>query len=141
MIQRIQSIWLLVAATLGIVSLKTSFFSGHRIKDAVPKPVIFVSGSYNILLIFLTTGVAVASLITIFLYKNRGLQLRIAVLTLVASLLTIGLYFWQRQSFIPEESSIDLTALIPLAVPVILFLATRAIWKDEKLVKSADRLR
>ncbi len=141
MIQRIQSLWLLAAAALGFISLKTSFYSGHRIKDAIPKPVVFLTGSYNILLIICTTAFAVISLIAIFLYKNRKLQMRIGLLSLLLSLLTIGLYFWQRQSFMPGESSYDLTSIIAFAVPVFLFLAIRGIYKDERLVKSADRLR
>ncbi|MFX8860299.1 hypothetical protein ABTM70_19235, partial [Acinetobacter baumannii] len=65
MIQRIQSIWLLLAGALGFLSLKLPFFSGHRLKDALPKPMVFVSGTYNILLIMVTTAVAMASLFAI----------------------------------------------------------------------------
>ena len=141
MIQRIQSIWLLLVSILGILSLKTSTFSGHRIKDIVPKPVVFVSGQYNLLLIVTTTAVAIASFIAIFLYKNRRLQLRVTGFSCLISLIILGLYYWQSQSFISEESTYNLTALIPLSVPVLLLLAARGIWKDEQLVKSADRLR
>ena len=141
MIQRIQTLWLVAAGALGIISLKTSFFSGHRIKDAVPKPVIFLTGSYNILLIVCTTACAVLSLVAVFLYKNRKLQIRIGILSLLLSLAAIALYFWQSQSFVPGESSFDLTSVIPVAVPVFLFLAIRGIYKDEKLVKDSNRLR
>ncbi|HVM88574.1 MAG TPA: DUF4293 family protein [Puia sp.] len=141
MIQRIQSLWLLLAGALGLVSLKTSFYSGHRIKDAVPKPVVFLTGSYNILLIVCTTAFAIMAIICIFLFKNRKLQFRISVIALLLSLLSIALYFWQSQSFIASESSYDLTSIIPFAIPVILFLAARGIYKDEKLLKSMDRLR
>lgn len=140
MIQRIQTIWLLMASTLGLVSLKTSFFSGHRINDAA-KEMIFVTGSYNILLITATTAVVFISLIAIFMFKDRKLQLKMCIISILLSIGTIGLYFWQKQSFISEESSITLTAIIPAAIPIILFLAVRRIWKDEKLVKSVDRLR
>jgi hypothetical protein len=141
MIQRIQSLWLLIAAALGILSLRTSFYSGHRIKDAIPKPVVFLTGSYNILLIICTTAFAVLSLVAIFLYKNRKLQMRIGILSLLLSLAAIALYFWQSQSFAPSESSYDLTSVIPIAVPVFLILAVRGIYKDEKLVKESNRLR
>ena len=141
MIQRIQTLWLLVAAALGFLSLRTSFYSGHRIKDAIPKAVVFMPGTYNILLILCTTGVAFASLISIFLFKNRKLQLKITIAALVLSILTLLLYYWQTQSFIPTESSYDLTSVIPAAIPFILFVAARKIWKDEQLVKSVDRLR
>ena len=141
MIQRIQTIWLLLVSILGILSLKTSTFSGHRIKDIIPKPIVFVTGQYNLFLIVTTTAVAIASFIAIFLYKNRKLQIRITGFTCFISLLILGLYYWQSQSFIPEESTYNLTAIIPLSIPVLLLLAARSIWKDEQLVKSADRLR
>jgi len=141
MIQRIQSIWLLLVSVLGILSLKTSTFSGHRIKDIIPKPIVFVSGQYNLLLIVTTTAVAIVSFIAIFLYKNRKLQLRVTFFSTLISLLILGLYYWQSQSFVPEESTYNLTALIPLSLPILLLLAARGIWKDEQLVKSADRLR
>ncbi len=141
MIQRIQTLWLLIAGALGLLSLKTSFYSGHRINDIVPKPVVFMSGTYNILLIICTTGVAFAALISIFLFKNRKLQLKITIAALLLSIITLLLYYWQSQSFIPTESSYDLTAVIPAAIPFVLFIAARKIWKDEQLVKSVDRLR
>jgi hypothetical protein len=141
MIQRIQSVWLLVASALGILSLKTSFYSGHRIKDAIPKPMVFLAGNYNILLSISTVAVAVASIINIFLYKNRPLQLKLGIASLLLSILTLLLYYWQTQSFEPTESSYNLTAIIPVAIPVFLFLAIRGIWKDQRLVKSTDRLR
>jgi len=141
MIQRIQTLWLLIAGALGLLSLKTSFYSGHRINDIVPKPVVFMPGTYNILLIICTTGVAFAALISIFLFKNRKLQLKITIAALLLSIITLLLYYWQSQSFIPTESSYDLTAVIPSAIPFVLFVAARKIWKDEQLVKSVDRLR
>ncbi len=140
MIQRIQTIWLLIASALGFVSLQTSFFSGHRISDAA-KEMVFVNARYNLFLNVATIAVALIALIAIFMFKNRKLQLRMTIIAVVLSIGTIALYFWQKQSFIPEETSITLTAIIPAAIPVLLILAARHIWKDEKLVKSVDRLR
>jgi hypothetical protein len=39
------------------------------------------------------------------------------------------------------EGNFDLTSLISIAIPILLLLAGRNIYKDEKLVKSMDRLR
>ena len=109
--------------------------------DAIPKPMIFATGNYNILLIVATTAAAFASLIAIFLYKNRKLQLRLTIAAILLSIGTILLYFWQKQAFVPEESSFSLTALIPLLIPVLQIMAARGIYRDERIVKSADRLR
>jgi len=140
MLQRLQTIWLLLAGALGLISLKTAFFTGHRINDAIPKPMIFATGNYNILLVA-TTAAAFASLIAIFLYKNRKLQLRLTIVSILLSIGTILLYFWQKQAFVPEESSYSLTALIPLVIPILQIMAARGIYRDERIVKSADRLR
>jgi len=141
MIQRIQTIWLLVATILGIVSLKTSFYSGHRINDSLPKSVVFITGSTHLLLILCATGIAFASFIGIFLFKHRKLQLKICIAASILSIINLALYYWQTQRFIAAESSYTLTALIPLAIPFILMIAARGIWKDEQLVRSVDRLR
>jgi hypothetical protein len=78
-------------------------------------------------------------LIDIFLYKNRKLQQRITILAIIVSLLNIFLYYEQTQKFV--EGNYDLTAVLSLAIPVFLILAARGIYKDQKLVKSLDRLR
>jgi hypothetical protein len=58
---------------------------------------------------------------------------------ILISLLNLLLYYRQTQKF--AEGNYDLTALLVLAIPVFLILAARGINKDEKLVKSLDRLR
>jgi hypothetical protein len=59
----------------------------------------------------------------------------------VLSLLNLLLYFLATRDFIPTDWSFNLTGIAALAIPVFLILAVRGIYKDEKLVKSADRLR
>ncbi len=140
MIQRTQTLWLLFVSILGLTSLKTSFYSGHRINDAA-KTMNFVNGSYSFFLTVATTAVVFISLINIFLYKNRKLQIRLGIVTFIISILTLLLYYWQSKSFIAAESSYDLTSVIPMVIPVLLILAIRGIWKDERLIKSSDRLR
>jgi hypothetical protein len=141
MIQRIQTIWLLLVSALSFLTLQTSVYSGHRINDIIPKPMIFLSAAYNPLLNITTIAVGVISLITIFLFKYRKLQIRLSIVALLLSFTAIALYYWQSKSFITEESSITITAFIPVLIPVILIIAIRKIWKDEKLVKGSDRLR
>ena len=141
MIQRIQSIWLLIAAALAFLSLKFSFYSGNKI-DAVTKAKVFLpltAATPNILLLMLSVAVAVASLVVIFLYKDRKRQLLISLGILVISICNIIIYFSEIKKFI--EGQFDLTSIITFAIPIFLLLAIRSIWKDEKLIKSTDRLR
>jgi hypothetical protein len=140
MIQRLQSLWLLVAALLSFSTLRLSFFSGNIIVDNVKQFQRF-SGMSSIFIMILTVGVAVASIIAIFLYKDRKLQLKIILPVLLVSLLNLFLYFQNTNNFIPTDWSYDLSSLISAAIPIFLMMAIYRIYKDEKLVKSVDRLR
>jgi hypothetical protein len=75
----------------------------------------------------------------IFNYKTRSKQLWITIGLIVLSLLNIVLYCYDISEF--QEGGLSLTAVVVLAIPVLLFMAARGVRKDEKLVKSADRLR
>ena len=139
MIQRIQSIWLVLAAAAAFLTLRFSFYSGNKIGiDQIPKFTSLVASS-NIGLLILTVAVGVAALIAVFLYKTRILQLRITLAAMLLSLLNIVLYYNQTLKF--AVGKYDLTALVALAIPICLLLAAKGIYKDQKLVKSLDRLR
>jgi hypothetical protein len=141
MLQRLQSVWLLLAAAAAFCSIKLSFYSGNLIAENQPKAFVSLTAQSNLLLLILTAGVGIASLIAIFLYKNRKMQLRIVLLTLLVSLLNLGLYFAETQKYVPGEGKYDLTAVFAIFIPILLFFAIRGIRRDEKLVKSLDRLR
>jgi hypothetical protein len=140
MLQRLQSVWLLLASVLAFTTLKLSFFSGNILVNTAKEFQRFTAMS-NIPLMILTVGVAFASLITIFLFKDRKLQMKINAAILAVSLINIVLAYLQTGNFIVNEWTYDLTSLVYLAIPVLLILALRGIYKDEQLVKSADRLR
>jgi lipopolysaccharide export LptBFGC system permease protein LptF len=142
MIQRIQSIWLALASLAALLTLKFSFFSGNKLEAASQaKNFVRQTAAQNFLTLILTVGVAVTAAIVIFLYKNRKLQLRLTLLALVISLLNLFLYYNDTKKFIPGEYSYDLTAIISLIIPLLLGLAIRGIYHDEKLIKSTERLR
>ena len=141
MIQRLQSVWLLLAAAAAFCSLQFSFYSGNIIAANQAKSFAVLNAQSNLLLLILSAGVGIASLISIFLYRNRKTQLRIVLVTLLVSIINLVLFFTQTKKFVPGESSYNLTAIFAIVVPVFLILAMRGIKKDEKLVKSLDRLR
>ena len=139
MIQRMQSLWLLAAAICAALTFKFSFYSGNTPdKNNLPKFENLVASSNFLLLIF--TAVLVAGcLIIIFLYKDRKLQLQLSIAALILSIINLVIYFRQLKDF--SSGNISLTAVLSFAIPVLLILAARGIRKDEKLVKSLDRLR
>lgn len=152
MIQRIQSIYLLIVAVLGIVMMSLPI--GHFITPD-KSPQIFEMGALVIvndqkqvvsgepwLLFLLLQAITLIALITIFLFKKRALQVRLSVinvvLLIVYFILMLTFIFTLKgdNSFIPSW-----TVFLPLIAIILNWLAIRAIAKDEKLVKSYDHLR
>ena len=138
MIQRVQTLWLLLASACAFLSLKLSFYSGNKLVNNVKEFQSFTAMG-NILLLILTVAVGIAALVTVFLYKDRKMQMKIGLVTAVVSIVNIVFYFSEIKNF--TEGNYDLTAPLVFAVPVFILLAVRGIYKDEKLVKSVDRLR
>ncbi len=139
MIQRIQTLWLLLAAVAAFLTLKFSVFSGNIVAADQTKNFEELTARSYWLLFALTILLGTGILIAIFLFKTRKPQLRIVIAAIVLSIVNLILYYYQSQKF--AEGKPDLSALIALAIPVFLILAARGINKDEKLVKSLDRLR
>jgi hypothetical protein len=140
MIQRIQTLWLLLASISSFLTLNTniSFYSGNKLVETANK-FVSLTARENIFLLILTVSVAVASLILIFLFKDRKMQFKITLAVFAFSVINIVLYFLQMKNY--TEGNISLSSLIHFAIPLFLILAARSIWKDDQLVKSVDRLR
>src|SRR5687768_15780399 len=101
MIQRLQSVWLLLAAAAAFCSLQFSFYSGNLIAANQAKSFVALNAQSNLLLLILSAGVGIASLISIFLYKNRKTQLRIVLVTLLVSIINLLLFYMQTKKFVP----------------------------------------
>ena len=136
MIQRIQSIWLLVAGVCALLTLQFSFYSGTYLTDNQYHQ---LNGKENTLLLFTTVLLALLPLIAIFLYKNRILQLRLTLLAVVINIILLFLYYKELKEF--AKGDIAITAGLHAVIIIALLLAARAINKDEKLIKDSNRLR
>jgi peptidoglycan/LPS O-acetylase OafA/YrhL len=135
MIQRIQSIWLLLAAACGFTTLIASFYIG----SSGTLPVEHFTAKDNLLLLIFTVIAATLSAVAIFLYKNRPLQIKLGFAALALSIINIVLFFVGIKKY--TSGGIALESVAAFIVPVFIILSIRAIWKDERLVKSTDRLR
>jgi K+ transporter len=93
----------------------------------------------NFILLITTAVLTAACLYIIFLYKQRKQQIWLTLAAAGLSIINLIIYFTETRKF--ESGTYSLTAILALATPVLLALAIRGIWKDEKLVKSVDRLR
>ncbi|RYD76952.1 MAG: DUF4293 family protein [Sphingobacteriales bacterium] len=136
MLQRIQSIWLLLAATCAFLSFQFPFYTGTN-AELIPSAIL--DGKTTIPIILTTAAIGITSLICIFLYKNRKLQLRLTVLCIALEALLIFLYYTQVKTF--TGGTYALTALLQGCVAFFLFLAARGINHDSKIIKESNRLR
>jgi drug/metabolite transporter (DMT)-like permease len=138
MIQRIQSMWLFLAAIFAAFTYKLPFYSGlKKVKDVVQP--VKLDASHDFIILILTAFIIILSLVTLFSYKDRKTQLPLAIVDLILSFVLIVLYFLQIQKF--ESGTISLWSLFSIAIPIFLFLAARGIWQDQKIIKSLDRIR
>ncbi|HZW70415.1 MAG TPA: DUF4293 family protein [Hanamia sp.] len=136
MIQRIQTVWMLLAAVAVFLTLKFSFYNGTLIENSVYHEII---ASDSFVLLILTSALGTGILINIFLYKNRAVQSRIILLAIVLECVIIFLYIKQTAKF--STGSFTLWSAFHLLVIIFLFCAARGIYKDSKLIRDSNRLR
>jgi len=143
MLQRIQTLYLLISSILsgGVVFMLSFWINNDKeiyLFDLLHEtnwmlislPVAFVISS-------------VLSLISIFLYKNRKKQIVLNRFNIVLNFYLLGIIVYQLL-IISGESKISekgIGLFAPVIAVVLLALANKAILKDDKLVKSVDRLR
>ncbi|RUT80020.1 DUF4293 domain-containing protein [Ancylomarina longa] len=153
MIQRIQSLYLLGSFVLIVVmfflplaelidAAGNTFTFLYRGIPAVKEgdPAIFNAYPVAILL----SIIALITLITIFLFKKRMLQIRLSIFNLICMLGAMGLIYYSINSQVNDLNAIVDYSLInafPLVAMVLTFLAIRSIGKDETLIRSMDRIR
>jgi len=138
MIQRIQSIWLLLASACAFAGFKFSFYSGNKLNDPLLHD---LNASSTFLLMITTIAVGGLAFITIFLFKKRKLQLWLCVLGILLEALLLFLYYRETTTFTQGQGTYSLTAILQAIVLIAFVLAARAINKDSKMVKDSDRLR
>jgi hypothetical protein len=145
MIQRIQSLLLLVSG-LGFIG---QFFTDFAVSTA-SIPQLLADQHYEVqdspILMALTIIGALTCITAIATYKNRLLQMRITILSLVASILLPALaYFLMFREASPIPAGAKVIDTLGMYLPALSIslsaLALRFIKKDDQLVKSMDRLR
>ena len=154
MIQRIQTIWLLVSAISsgflmrgGIVNFidKTGQnycvgFSGvFRLTDSGQN---LIKGSVT--LSYLIILIATVSVIAILLFKSRRIQ-KVLTLVLVTFATSIIILLTYHSFLLVKNYDLELVPGIKMFLPPVILIASvlayRGIINDDRLVKSYDRLR
>lgn len=161
MIQRIQTLYLLAIVALGITlcfvpvlqlvtpeeaaELHIYELSASGLEEITGEqcqPDVSLQGLWGLMLT--TVLIPLLALVDIFLFKKRILQARLNIFLAMLCLGYYGvlaLYVWLAKISLGVEWHIIPWASIPLICFVITLMATRAILKDEALVRAADRIR
>ncbi|MEO8584086.1 MAG: DUF4293 domain-containing protein [Flavitalea sp.] len=141
MIQRIQSIWLVIVALTAFATSRLVLFEG-KLPNGIILPFNLAS---SLILSIVIIAIGLLALICLFLFKNRNLQFRLSVFGLIFSAGFIFLEYYMVEGFKKTNAiltgSYQAGALLPVIMVVFFYLAARGIYKDERLVKSMNRLR
>ena len=140
MIQRQQTLWLLLATAAAVLSFMFPFATGEELveKTTMRRREELIAGK-DFFILLLTIASVCISTVTIFLFKDRKLQIKLCLLGLLVSIGILVLYIIGMQKLIASTPA--LWAVLPVLNIVGFFMAFRNIRKDDKLVKSLDKLR
>ncbi len=128
----------MLAAGLDAVTFKVPFANGDYVYDKFNAVVDLNATSHTwITILSILTGLVAFG--AIFLFKNRGLQLKVCYLGLLLALGLIAVYFFTRPAY--HNGTISIWSVFYFAILPCFILAVRGIQKDQKLIKSMDRLR
>lgn len=143
MIQRIQTLYLLLAVLVSgglifILPLWSNATGDVSVIDAFLSEDLYLK----------TTGIiymvsALLSFVSIFLFSNRKTQIVINRFNIVLNFFLLGIIVYLLLTLSGEAavSEKGIGSFLPLVTILLLVMANKAIIKDEKLVKSVDRLR
>jgi len=155
MIQRIQSIYLLlaiVAAALMFAFPLATFYGdsnftlyAYRVVFNDPDPSISFNAYFLMPLMGLLIFIILLSIITIVSFKNRKRQILLTKIAMGLTLVLLAAYFFGYMGLLEKSAgnppTYQFASFMPALVFLFLLLANRGIMKDEKLIKSMDRLR
>ena len=160
MIQRIQTLYLLLVVALGITLCFVPVVQfvtpegaevvrawqltalGMTETTVTELPAIQLNGLWGLLLASII--IPVMALVDIFLYNKRLLQARLNIFTIMLCLGYYGvlaIYIYLAKLMIDVDVYVMGWACLPLVCLVLTVMATRRILKDEAMVRAADRLR
>jgi hypothetical protein len=136
MIQRIQTVYLLVVALLaGILPFWLNLWTDKAGAPVYADHDIMISGVFY--------ASAALALISLLGFKNRKNQFVLNRINMLLNLFLLGFFVYRALNLSGETlvSEKGIGMLIPVFSIVFLVMANKAIKKDEDLVKSVDRLR
>ena len=140
MIQRQQTLWLILATVCAFLTFQFPFVTGKEVvANSTALVDIDVDAGENFYLLILTGASVVLSLVTIFMFKDRKLQGRLCLLGILIAAGIITVYIVCYTKIVNPVPA--LWCILPFIVLISYILAYRGIRHDERQVKSLDKLR
>jgi hypothetical protein len=143
MIQRIQSIWLLLSSLIIVILSRLPIYVGS-LGDGSKKELMTAERLHMMILALL---LIILPIIAIFLFKNRTGQKQIIWLHILLNLLLLLFFYMAKSAFVegqqPEfvSSRYGIAVIIPVLSIILDVMAFRGVRSDEKLIKAADKFR
>lgn len=140
MLQRIQSVWYLIAA----LALGLTFVFDIYQQSTVPNIPNLTLGNDVIGIILVAVSILL-TLYTLFLFKSRKRQITFTWLSMLLAIGSFGYLYFASGQFVSAHSITEghfwIGLFMPLIAVIFLFMALAGVRKDQKLIKSLDRLR
>lgn len=150
MLQRIQTVYLLIASALMLFAVVTPLATFHHNGNTV---VFEAMGMYqdgemvsSTWALFATGAISsLLALFTVFIYKTRIVQIRLSIFN-IAVMIGFYLYLGFLMLKINPEAGLQfqkvgIGIIMPLIAIILTYLAIRKIGADEMLIRSLNRLR
>jgi len=156
MIQRKQTLFLILAALCGVALFffpLVSFYSElsafklyvYDFRNMDPSSDITFGFMTVLPLVVISATIIFLSIFTILKYKNRILQVKLVRFNMLLTIFFVAGVFFLYPLLAEEHISADpefgMGVYFPIGILLFLYLANIFILKDEKLVRSLDRLR
>lgn len=158
MIQRIQSLWLALAAVVAgvLFFLPIGVFTNNSVENThditlyLYNVLDITSNSsfprfYTLPLLILNSVMLVLPVYTMLRYKKREHQLfmvRLSVFVEIAFIALLYAYYWSKlESVAGVHGDVRIGIFLPIVECILLLLAMNGIKKDIELVRSVDRIR
>ena len=144
MLQRIQTVYLLIAILLaGLVAFLVPFWADSNDELVYLNSMLQTGEIFFMIIPAVFMVSALMAVLTLISFKNRTKQIIYNRVNIVINFLLLGIVVYHQLN-LPGETLVSekgIGVFIPLLVIVFLALANKAIIKDDKLLKSVDRLR
>ena len=146
MIQRKQTLWLFLAALLGAGVFYFDLYTAHSMIGGIDT-VNRLRVADNFPSLLLAIIMCALPLISIFMFQHRKRQVNLTMISMVATAGFIALTLWRVPDFLSHlpapatSSNYWIGSVLPVIAFVFLILAIVGVRRDEKLVRSVDRLR